>query len=445
MTPTVKLKQIALILGDVAILYISLVLALFLRYHGLSKEVWDVHFWPFTVVFSIWLATFYIGGLYDLRTLKNDLYFARTFLSLVIINGIIATLLFYFISAFGISPKANLFAVVAIFGLIAYLWRTIYNNILSAGSPPNKILMIGYNQTVEEAVNQIQQNPQLGYEVNFWMKEGLQDKELDHLAQIILDNKINIIVIPAHIKKSSKAARLIYKNLVLGIEVMNLSDLYEKVFKKLPLAELEEVWFLENIAKSHQIYEFFKKPIEIFLAIVVGIILLPIATIIAIFIALTSPGPIIYTQTRSGESEKGFKIFKFRTMRVNAEKDGPQWSAGKHDERVTPIGALLRRTHLDELPQLLNIIGGELSFVGPRPERPEFVKQLKKDVPYFELRLLVRPGITGWAQINYKYGASVEDAYEKLQYDMYYLKNRSLALDFLVLLRTVKYLFASHK
>lgn len=445
MSVTVKLKQTALLIGDVLIAYASLLITLFLRYHGFSGSVWSDHFWAFTIIFFLWLVTFYIGGLYDLRTLKNDIYFAKSFTFLIVVNGAIAALLFYFIPWFGISPKTNLFGVVIIFGLALYLWRTLYNNLLSAGSPPNKILMIGYNATVEEVVGQIQQNPQLGYEVNFWMKEGLQDKELEHLSQIILDNKINVIVIPAHIKKSSKAARLIYKNLVLGIEVINLSELYEKVFKKLPLAELEEVWFLENLAKSHAVYEFFKKPIEIFLALIVGLILLPLGIIIALLIAVTSNGPIIYTQIRTGENERAFKIFKFRTMRADAEKDGPQWSLGNHDTRVTAIGKILRRTHLDEMPQLLNIISGELSFVGPRPERPEFVQQLKADVPYFELRLLVRPGITGWAQINYKYGASVEDAYEKLQYDMYYLKNRSLALDFLILLRTVKYLFAAPK
>lgn len=444
MSLTVKLKQVSLMVGDILILYGSLLATLFLRYQGLTTEIWNAHFWPFTVIFSIWLVTLYIGGLYDLRALKNDLDFARNFLSLIIVNGIVATLLFYFVPAFGISPKANLFAFVLVYGLAAYLWRTAFNTWLSVGAPQNRVLMIGYNNTVEEVVSHIQQNPQLGYEVGFWMKEGLQDKEFDHIAQIIIDNRINLIIVPAHIKKNSKAARLIYKNIVLGIEVMDLAGLYEKVFKKLPLAELEEVWFLENIAKTHTVYEFFKKPIEIFLAIALGLILLPLFILISILIVISSKGPVIYTQTRSGKGERDFKIFKFRTMRTDAEKNGPQWAAGDKDARVTLIGKILRRTHLDELPQLFNIIIGDLSFVGPRPERPEFVSALKKDVPYFELRLLVRPGITGWAQINYKYGASVEDSYEKLQYDMYYLKNRSLALDFLILLRTVKYLFASH-
>ncbi|MDO8467222.1 MAG: exopolysaccharide biosynthesis polyprenyl glycosylphosphotransferase [bacterium] len=440
----VKLKQVTLLLGDVLILYASLAITLFIRYSGLSREAVDVHFWPFTFIFGIWLTTFYIGGLYDLKSLKNDLDFYKKFITLLVVNGVLATLLFYFIPAFGITPKTNLFTAIIIFGLANYIWRTLYNTFLSTGAPENRVLMIGYNKTVEDVVGHIAKNPQLGYETKFWMKEGLQDKEFEHLAQIILANKINLIVVPAHIKKNSKAARLIYKNLILGIEVLDLSELYEKVFQKLPLAELEEVWFLENLAKSHKIYEFIKRPIEIFLASLMALALLPLGLLLGLFVYITSRGPAIFRQNRSGRNEREFMIFKFRTMKADAEKNGPQW-AKPGDQRATLLGRILRATHLDELPQLLNIIRGDLSFVGPRPDRPEFVSHLKRDVPYFELRLLVRPGITGWAQINYKYGASVEDAYEKLQYDMYYLKNRSLTLDFIILLRTVKYLFTNLK
>ena len=221
---------------------------------------------------------------------------------------------------------------------------------------------------------------------------------------------------------------------------MDLAELYEKVFLKVPLAELEEVWFLENLAKSHKIYEFFKRPIELILTILLGIILLPVIKIIAWLILLTSRGPIIYKQKRVGRGEAEFTIYKFRTMIVEAEKDGPQFAAVK-DKRSTPLGAVLRRTHLDELPQLINIFKGESSLVGPRPERPEFVNQLKKEILFYELRHLVRPGITGWAQINYRYGASVEDTYEKLQYDLYYLKNRSLILDVIILIKTLRLFF----
>lgn len=444
MSLAVKLKQTVLAIGDVLVLYASLGIALLIRYENLDKNVINTHLGPFTLIFAIWIMAYYIAGLYDLRTLKNDVNFAKRFFSLLAINTGIAIVLFYFVQAFGITPRANLFVVVVIAGLAGYFWRTFYNNLMSTGAPANRLLMIGYNQTVEELVNHIGQNPQLGYAVTFWMKEGLQDKEFEHIAQIIIANKINLIVVPAHIKKAARASRLIYKNLVLGIEVMDLAVLYENVFQKVPLAELEEVWFLENLAKSHKIYEFFKRPSELLLAAVLGIILLPVLILIGLLVGATSRGPIIFKQKRVGQNEKEFMMYKFRTMKTDAEKEGPQW-AQENDQRTTFLGKVLRKTHLDELPQIFNILRGDLSFVGPRPERPEFLGKLKKDVPYFELRLLVRPGITGWAQINYKYGASVEEMQEKLQYDIYYLKNRSFALDFFILLRTIKYFFTSSK
>lgn len=440
----IKLKQSALLLGDALILYISLFLTLFFRYGEITELDLSFHLWPFTIVFVFWLVIFYISGLYELRFLKNDAEFNRKFWGILAICGLLSILFFYFTPAVVIAPKTNLFIFLAIFGLVGYLWRNIYNNFINAGSSPNKILLIGYNQTAQELADYLTKHRQLGYEIKFWMQEGLQDKELEHLAQIIISNKINTIVVPAHIKKNSKAAKLIYKNLVLGIEVIDLAYLYEIIFRKIPLAELEEVWFLENLARRHRIYEILKRPVEILFTITVGIITLPLAILIASFIKITSSGPIVFAQQRTGKNDTKFTIYKFRTMRVDAEKDGPQW-AKKDDKRILPLGNILRKSHLDEWPQLYNILKGELSLVGPRPERPEFIEELRKDIPYYDLRHLIRPGITGWAQINYRYGASIEDAYEKLQHDMYYLKNHSLILDVLIILKTIKLLFTSAK
>ncbi|MEK7191990.1 MAG: sugar transferase [Patescibacteria group bacterium] len=440
-----RINQITLLLGDVLILYVSLLLTLFIRYGGISGKILSSHLIPFTFVFMVWLIIWYITGLYDLRILKNDINFAKKIISAILVNGLLAIVIFYFfIPAFVITPRANLFIFILIFGLGAYIWRTYYNTILSAEPPKNKILLIGYNQVAEELAKHLQDNPQLGFEIKFWMKEGLQDKEFKHLAQIITENKINIITVPAHVKKSSKSAKLIYKNLALGIDIWDLSRLYELIFKKIPLAELEEVWFLENLSKTNELYELFNRALGIALAGILLILLSPIILIIAFLVAVSSRGPVIFQQERLGKNGSPFTIYKFRTMRADAEKDGPKW-ASVDDNRSTAIGKILRKTHLDELPQLINILQGDLSFVGPRPERPEFVEQLKKEVPFYELRLLVKPGITGWAQINYKYGASIEETYEKIQYDLYYLKNKSLLFDFLILLRTVKYFFTTIK
>jgi len=442
MDPIVRLKQLTLILGDALLFYAALLLTLFIRYQRFDLKLVYLHFWPFTFILGVWFLIFYIAGLYELRSLKNDPIFLRTLTSVLVFVTALSILLFYLIPLLGIAPKTNLLIFAILYSLALFVWRTTFNNLLSAGRPTTKILLVGYTQAAEELADKINANPQLGYEVKFWMKEGLQDKEFNHIAQIIVANQINMIVVPAHIKKNSKAAKLIYKNLLLGVEVLDLASLYEQIFLKVPLAELEEVWFLENIAKQHKVYEFFKRPVEIVLALFLIIIFSPFMILISLLTGLTSRGPVIYSQKRWGRNEKEFMIYKFRTMVADAEQSGPQWATPK-DTRLTPLGGLLRRTHLDEVPQLFNILKGELSLVGPRPERPEFIEQLKQEVPFYELRHLARPGITGWAQINYRYGASIEDTYEKLQYDLYYLKNRSIVLDVIIVIKTLRLFFVT--
>ena len=171
---------------------------------------------------------------------------------------------------------------------------------------------------------------------------------------------------------------------------------------------------------------------------------MPLLLIITLAVKLTSKGAAIFKQKRVGKNGEEFTIYKFRTMKIDAEKNGPQWANYFNDNRATKIGKFLRTTHLDELPQLVNIIKGELSFIGPRPERPEFVESLKKEIPYYELRHLTKPGVTGWAQINFRYGATVQEAYEKTQFDIYYIKNNSPFLDLSILLRTIKFLFMNN-
>jgi exopolysaccharide biosynthesis polyprenyl glycosylphosphotransferase len=439
-----RIKQIFLIIGDIGTLYIALILTLWIRYGNLFySQLVQYHFEPFTILFIVWIFVFYIAGLYDLRFLKNGLEFEKVFWYSIAINVLIGILFFYLIPFFGITPKTNLAIFFLLFGGTNYLWRQLYNLILGKTVAAKKILLIGSNTTAQEIIDHLAQNPQLGYQVKHWMQDGLKDKEFQHIAQIILSEHINTVVVPAHLKRDTYAAKMIYKMLMMGMEVIELSRLYELVFQKVPLAELEEVWFLDNLVNRHRIYELISGPMEIICALLLGILLLPVFTLIAILVKLTSPGPAIFTQTRLGKDEKEFTIYKFRTMHIDAEKQGPKW-ADYNDRRATWLGKILRRSHLDELPQLYNIIKGELSFVGPRPERPEFVSKLRKELPYYDLRHLTKPGITGWAQINYRYAASAADAYQKLQYDIYYIKNNSPLLDLLILIKTIKFLITNH-
>lgn len=440
-----RIKQLILLVGDIFLLYISLIIVLWIRYGKFFySQLINFHLEPFTLIFAIWILIFFIAGLYDLRFLKNNIDFQKNFWYATAANIIIAALIFYATPSFTITPKTNLLLFFVVFGSLNYLWRKIFNDILAKVGGASKILLIGSNKTAEEIAAHLKNNPQHGYEINYWMKEGLQDKEFEHLSQIIIANNINVIAVPAHLKKDYESAKLIYKTLVLGIEIIDLAALYELIFKKVPLAELEEVWFLENLARKNQIYEMISEPLERLTALILTILLLPIFILIGILIKITSKGPAVFKQTRVGKGENNFTLYKFRTMYPDAEKHGPQWANYFNDKRATPIGKILRKTHLDELLQIINIIKGDLSFIGPRPERPEFIAELRKEVPYYELRLLVKPGITGWAQINFRYGASVKDTYEKLQHDIYYIKNKSIILDAEILLKTLKFLLTNN-
>jgi sugar transferase (PEP-CTERM system associated) len=224
-----------------------------------------------------------------------------------------------------------------------------------------------------------------------------------------------------------------------GISVIDAPTFYEELTGKLLLENVRPSWFIfsDGFRLSH-FTMIGKRIMDIVMALLVGIAALPVLAIIPLLIVLDSPGPVLYGQQRIGQRERKFMLYKFRTMRKDAETGtGAVW-ARKDDDRVTRIGKVLRKTRLDELPQLYNVLKGDMSFIGPRPERPEFVNDLKKVIPYYSERHSVKPGITGWAQIKYPYGASVEDAVEKLRYDLYYLKNFSFFLDILIALETTK-------
>lgn len=228
-----------------------------------------------------------------------------------------------------------------------------------------------------------------------------------------------------------------------GKQIFEFSDFYERVFRKVPVDYLNPEWFVTQKGfhlLNNPLGLRIKRLVDLFLALFILLVTWPLMLITFILVKLESPGPAIYSQIRAGQGGRQFRIHKFRSMHINAESGGAQW-AQKNDSRVTRVGRFIRLTRLDELPQLINIIRGEMSFIGPRPERPEFNAQLEAEIPFFQLRLLVRPGLTGWAQVCYPYGASTEDSREKLKYDLYYIKNQSLLFDFQIVLRTIKVVF----
>mgnify|MGYP001611878982 FL=1 len=224
-----------------------------------------------------------------------------------------------------------------------------------------------------------------------------------------------------------------------GIKVEEGETFNERVTGKIPLDHLKPSWMVFSDGfKSLRSRKILKRVLDILMAFSMLIVAAPLMVITAAAIKLTSKGPAIFKQVRVGENGRNFNIYKFRSMRHDAEAGtGPVW-AGASDSRVTLIGRFIRLTRIDELPQIINVVKGDMSFVGPRPERPFFVLKLREVIPYYEMRTVVKPGITGWAQIKYPYGATVQDALEKLQYDIYYIKNMSPLLDFMIFVMTAK-------
>jgi len=269
------------------------------------------------------------------------------------------------------------------------------------------------------------------------------DTDSSNLASLAFQNGLSrIVVANPDILRDTQTADALLDLRLRGVKIERAADSFERENQKVWIEGLtpERLIFANDFSGSNM-HRALKRLVDVVMSFALLLVLAPLMALIAIMIKLDSPGPAVFSQERVGLLGKRFMVHKFRSMRQDAEsRTGPMW-AQEQDDRITRVGVFLRKCRLDELPQLWNVLRGQMSFVGPRPERPYFVTMLKGKIPYFDLRHYVKPGITGWAQVRYRYGASVEDAYHKLEYDLYYAKNPSLRLDFLILLMTVGVVF----
>ena len=265
------------------------------------------------------------------------------------------------------------------------------------------------------------------------------DLGIDSLEDAITPDSAGIVLATENSPTDELLTKLMHLRLD-GLHVYELADFYESFMMKVPVFHLQQGWFVLSQGFQllhHTAWLKLKGMVDIFIAMVMLVLSLPLMVIVGLLIKLTSHGAVIYKQVRVGKNGVSFTIYKFRTMVDDAESEGAIWTQ-ESDPRITKIGKVLRRTRIDELPQLFNILRGDMSFIGPRPERPDFTEELEKQIPFYDIRYIVKPGITGWAQVMYPYGASVEDAREKLQYDLYYIKNYSLMLDFWIMIKTIR-------
>ncbi len=446
------MKKSLLFISDIAILFGSLLLTLYLRYGQTFSEKLEFHLAPFSLIFIVWLVVFYISNLYEPATLRNNIHFYSSLLQAIIISSVISVIFFYLSPLFNITPKTNLAIFVAIFTGLEFGTRYGFNSIFEKKFKKS-LLIVGLDQQALELARFVNDNPQLGYELKYTIDlspEKLDKGEdefqkigiirgLSELSSIINNEEIDTIVISPEAYRAQEIINLFYKSLDKKISFFNLASFYERLTGKVPLGAINQIWFLENLSEDRKkAYELTKRVFDTIFAVIIGVPSLVLYPLVALAIKTSSPGPVFYKQKRVGQAGKIFEIIKFRTMRKDAEKNtGAVWTA-ENDPRITGIGNFLRKTRLDELPQVWNILKGEMSFVGPRAERPEFHVTLQKNVPFYEERYLIRPGLTGWAQINFRYGSSIKDTAEKLKYDLYYIKNRSLLLDLGIILKTVR-------
>lgn len=446
------MKKSLLFISDLAILFVSLLLTLYLRYGPTFSEKLDFHIIPFSLIFIVWLLVFYIANLYEPATLRNNIHFYSSLLQTIIISSVISVAFFYLIPLFTITPKTNLAIFVAIFTGLEFGIRSIFNRVFEKKFKKS-VLIVGLSKQAFELAQFIKSNPQLGYELKYVvdLKPNKPDEDeeefrkfgiiqgLENLKKQMQNENVDTIVISPEAYQMPETINIFYKSLGKKITFLNLASFYEHLTGKVPLGAINQIWFLENLSEGNKRgYEIAKRFFDTVFAILIGMISLIFYPFIILLIKISSPGPVLYRQNRVGQSGKNFKIIKFRTMYKDAEKStGAVWTI-ENDPRITPVGRFLRKTRLDELPQIWNILKGEMAFVGPRAERPEFHETLQKNVPFYEERYLIKPGLTGWAQINFHYGSSIKDAAEKLKYDLYYIKNRSLLLDLGIILKTIR-------
>lgn len=354
----------------------------------------------------------------------------------------------YLLAALRLSRTAYTLSFLVALPAI-FLLRVAYYHVMWDARRRRRVLLIGSSrpgQIIADTVNG--SNPdyemvgcldghlgRLGEEIHGVRVLGTV-QDLAHLSKVA---KPDVIVVAMREQRGSLPLSTILECKLQGIEVEEWPNFYEKLTGKILLADLRPSWlvFSDGFRKS-PFTKTVKRWIDVVLASAGLLLALPLLPLIALLIKLDSRGPVLFRQERVGQNGRVFFLLKFRSMDANAEQQtGPVW-AEEGDRRVTPVGRILRKTRLDEIPQLWNVLRGEMSLVGPRPERPAFVAQLQERIPFYAHRLSVKPGITGWAQVKYRYGATVEDAIEKLQYDLYYIKNLSIFLDILILLNTLQ-------
>lgn len=419
-----------LLVGDIIVFCVSLWLTLFIRNAEYpSGEVFSSLLEPFSFIFILWVLVFYIADLYGKHTSIFRRKLPRVIFNAQLVNSTIAIIFFYFVPYFGVTPKTLLFVDLFISFFLLFGWRgwlapNIHLNL------PEKIYFACRGQEANEVMAEIKNNP--GYNITIARETEIKD---------IKKTGITAIVVDLYDEAIAEALKNFYGMIFSGIRFIPLHTLYEELFDREPVLSIKEQWFLENISnRPKPVYDGLKRLMDTVVAGLLGLLSLVFYPFVYLAIKTEDNGVIFSEQERVGKDNQVIKLLKFRTM-TNPNENG-EW--GKEENKVTKVGHFLRKTRIDELPQLWNILRGDISLIGPRPEFPDPVALYSQDIQYYNIRHIIKPGLSGWAQIKQEYephhGVDIDGTRMKFSYDLYYIKNRSFWLDLSISLKTIKIL-----
>ncbi len=437
-----------LFFGDLGVFCLSLWLTLLARYGGLpAEEIREAYFGAFGFLFAVWLLVFYMAGLYGKRVLLFRSQLPQVLFRTQIFNIALAALLFFLLPEIGIAPKTSLIIYLGISLVGIFAWRLWIFPRFTKPLKRERAALIGSGPEVEDLVREVNQNPR--YHLEFTLVKSPVEVgagHVDALVRELTESKVSLVVVDADNEASRLFLPAIYRLCVLErrFQYADFYRVYEEVFDRVPLSLLRYDWFLKNIEPPRaSMYAFSKRVLDIVGGVLMGIVTIIAAPFVWIALQFEGPGALFIAQERLGQDGTRMKAYKFRSMRFN-NSASKEWVGENKVNTVTRVGNILRTTSLDEFPQFLNILKGELSLIGPRNDIEGLGARLAQEIPYYGVRYVVKPGITGWAQINQQYEQgqlspqSVEETKVRLAYDFYYIKHRSLALDLVIALKTVK-------
>lgn len=409
--------------------YLGLWLTIILRYqdafgHATSIELLRT----FSYIFLLWLVVFFIHGLFETGVFRrySSLLFSLT--SAMAVNTLIAIIYFYLQPNLILTPRRFLLIDVIVTFVLLLAWYLVIKYFLK-NNLTQGVYIFSFGNEFKELEGEIKSHSYLGYKVLGTLTENL-------LAEARV-KKNSVIILPDNLNSTPQISELLYRLRTHGVIFYNHKDFYENLLRRIYLSDLNELWFLENIDyQEKRFYNLVKRLLDILLGLIGFVFFLVSYPFCALAIKLTSQGPVLFVQQRVGKKGKLFKVYKYRSMSGGAVNT---WTS-VNDPRITKVGKFLRKSRIDEWPQFINLLSGSMSLVGPRPEQPHIVEDLKKHIPFYDERHLVKPGLTGWAQLNV-YAGSLEESKIKLQYDLYYIKFRSFLFDLEIILKTIYYVF----